>query len=126
MIDKWAASSSEEFFSGDEFASREEAIDEGRNEYDAQGYDAFFVGRVVPFRLASHAQGLYKGLIEHISDLACSHVGPDVTEDYPYQTEEMFKKFCEFLASVPSPDFYAVEDVEEIVIRPDATENEEG
>jgi len=117
----WITSQTEEIFRGEEYESREAAIEGGREEYSGEG---FFIGKCKDLDLSCLINGIAQDICERLYEQASEIVG-EVVDDWPRISSEHEEEIEAFILQIFEnhyrPSFSVVQDVEEI----EALEQEE-
>jgi len=110
----WITSQSEEIFSGEEYESREAAIEGGREEYSDE---RFFIGMRKDLDLSCLISGVAQDICERLCEQASQMAG-EIADDWPSisseHEEEIEASILQIFENHYRPSFSVVQDVEEI------------
>ncbi len=125
MAEEWVWSTNEEEFYMNPHDSREAAVEEGTGECEACEDSSFYVGRVVSLKLSDLSIKSGERVIDDCIERAFERVGeaqenwadsikPDEIKDLDNRIRELLDRWADDHKNHPS--FFAVEDVEQILV----------
>ena len=122
-IDKWVISTSEEYFSSEEFATKEDAINSATEELNIDTGDSFYIGKTVkyelPFEVPQHfCETWCERNCEEVGDWSewwelSIHKKNDLKKEIDIKLEEI----NQLIMKKHTPNFYLIKDVEVTVAR---------
>lgn len=120
-MEKWAASTNEEYFSyGEDYASREEALKQAPIDLGLSDEDSFYIGKKEPFSLYamdsdSFLETLFgqheDGLGEWSDDWQSEVMGDEEIKKF---IEQKTQEITDFIIAKNKPEFFLVGDIEHV------------